>query len=77
MITYAHLPSCQELMKKIICTIIVQVLCAADFYFKRPMFEKYPSISPYTYCANNPMILWIQRRDYYQADEDGRIINDR
>ena len=20
-----------------------------------PMFEKYPSISPYTYCANNPM----------------------
>ena len=22
---------------------------------KTMMFEKYPSISPYTYCANNPM----------------------
>ena len=22
-----------------------------------PMFEKYPSISPYTYCVNNPVIL--------------------
>src|SRR5574344_2589282 len=23
--------------------------------FEAMMFEKYPSISPYTYCANNPM----------------------
>ncbi|MDY0015932.1 MAG: hypothetical protein RBS13_06945 [Bacteroidales bacterium] len=22
------------------------------------MFEKYPSISPYTYCANNPVRGW-------------------
>ena len=25
------------------------------FISRDPMFEKYPSISPYTYCANNPM----------------------
>jgi murein DD-endopeptidase MepM/ murein hydrolase activator NlpD len=28
-----------------------------SFYILDPMFEKYPSISPYTYCANNPVIL--------------------
>jgi len=35
---------------------------------KTMMFEKYPSISPYTYCANNPMKYvdptgedWIER----------------
>ena len=27
------------------------------FISRDPMFEKYPSISPYTYCANNPMKL--------------------
>jgi len=25
------------------------------FISRDPMFEKYPSISPYTYCANNPL----------------------
>jgi len=25
---------------------------------KTMMFEKYPSISPYTYCANNPVRGW-------------------
>ena len=25
------------------------------FISRDPMFEKYPSISSYTYCANNPM----------------------
>ena len=27
------------------------------FISRDPMFEKYPSISPYTYCANNPLIF--------------------
>ena len=27
------------------------------FISRDPMFEKYPSISPYTYCANNPVIM--------------------
>jgi RHS repeat-associated protein len=27
------------------------------FISRDPMFEKYPSISPYTYCANNPMLF--------------------
>ncbi|MDD3280664.1 MAG: RHS repeat-associated core domain-containing protein [Bacteroidales bacterium] len=27
------------------------------FISRDPMFEKYPSISPYTYCANNPIIM--------------------
>jgi len=32
-----------------------------------PMSDKYPSMSPYTYCANNPVKL---------VDEDGREIGD-
>ncbi|MDD4210521.1 MAG: RHS repeat-associated core domain-containing protein [Bacteroidales bacterium] len=38
------------------------------FISRDPMFEKYPSISPYTYCANNPMKYvdptgedWVER----------------
>jgi RHS repeat-associated protein len=27
------------------------------FISRDPMFEKYPSISPYTYCSNNPVIF--------------------
>ena len=27
------------------------------FISRDPMFEKYPSISPYTYCANNPVMF--------------------
>ena len=27
------------------------------FISRDPLFEKYPSISPYAYCANNPIIL--------------------
>jgi len=30
-----------------------------------PMFEKYPSISPYTYCANNPMKYVDPTGGYY------------
>jgi RHS repeat-associated protein len=32
-----------------------------------PMSDKYPSMSPYNYCANNPVIL---------VDPDGRVIRD-
>ena len=32
-----------------------------------PMSDKYPRLSPYTYCANNPVVL---------KDEDGRKIGD-
>jgi hypothetical protein len=28
------------------------------------MFEKYPSISPYTYCANNPMIMIDEKGEF-------------
>ena len=28
---------------------------APPTFISRPMFEKYPSISPYTYCSNNPV----------------------
>jgi RHS repeat-associated protein len=34
------------------------------FISRDPLFEKYPSISPYTYCANNPVNF---------IDPDGRI----
>ena len=37
------------------------------FISRDPMFEKYPSISPYTYCLNNPVIL---------IDPDGRSPKD-
>jgi len=39
------------------------------------MFEKYPSISPYTYCANNPMkFVDPTGRDIYQVDENGNAV---
>ena len=37
------------------------------FISRDPMFEKYPSISPYAYCLNNPVIL---------IDPDGRSPKD-
>ena len=40
-----------------------------------PMSDKYPSMSPYNYCANNPVILVDpDGRDWYEA-EDGKSIN--
>ena len=40
---------------------------------KTMMFEKYPSISPYTYCANNPMkFVDPTGEDWYEA-EDGKV----
>ena len=40
-----------------------------------PMSDKYPSMSPYNYCANNPVILVDpDGRDIYSILEDGSII---
>jgi hypothetical protein len=40
---------------------------------RETMFEKYPSISPYTYCANNPMkFVDPTGEDWYEA-EDGKV----
>jgi RHS repeat-associated protein len=35
------------------------------FISRDPLFEKYPFMSPYAYCANNPVII---------VDPDGRVI---
>jgi hypothetical protein len=38
------------------------------------MFEKYPSISPYTYCANNPIILIDPNgEDWFQNELSGEV----
>ena len=40
-----------------------------------PMSDKYPSTSPYTYCANNPVKLVDPNgRDIYEFDENGNYI---
>ena len=39
-----------------------------------PMSDKYPSMSPYNYCANNPVILVDpDGRDIYTFDDKGNI----
>jgi RHS repeat-associated protein len=44
------------------------------FISRDPMFEKYPSISPYTYCANNPVgFVDPTGETHYQANENGQI----
>ncbi len=42
---------------------------------KTMMFEKYPSISPYTYCANNPMkyIITLFIKPRYFASFNGKM----
>jgi RHS repeat-associated protein len=41
-----------------------------------PMSDKYPSMSPYNYCANNPVILVDpDGRDVYTFDENGKILS--
>ena len=40
------------------------------------MSDKYPSTSPYTYCANNPVKLVDPNgEDIWEIDESGKIIN--
>jgi hypothetical protein len=41
-----------------------------------PMSDKYPSMSPYAYCANNPVRLVDKDgREIWELDECGNIIN--
>ena len=41
-----------------------------------PMADKYPSTSPYVYCANNPVrLVDPDGRDIWEIDECGKIIN--
>ncbi len=41
-----------------------------------PMADKYPGVSPYVYCANNPVRLVDEDgRDIWELDECGNIIN--
>ena len=40
-----------------------------------PMSDKYPSTSPYAYCANNPVKLVDPNgRDEYEFDELGNFV---
>ena len=41
-----------------------------------PMSDKYPGVSPYVYCANNPVrLVDLDGRDIWELDECGNIIN--
>ena len=41
-----------------------------------PMSDKYPSTSPYAYCANNPVrMVDPDGRDIYEFDKKGNLIN--
>ena len=41
-----------------------------------PMSGKYPSLSPYTYCADNPVkLVDPDGEDIWEINEEGRIIN--
>ena len=40
-----------------------------------PMLDKYPGVSPYTYCGNNPIVLKDPNgEDIWEIDEWGRIV---
>jgi RHS repeat-associated protein len=44
------------------------------FISRDPMFEKYPSISPYTYCKNNPIILIDPNgEDWFENESTGEV----
>ncbi len=41
-----------------------------------PMSDKYPRLSPYTYCANNPIkLVDPDGRDIWEINEEGRIVS--
>ena len=40
-----------------------------------PMSDKYPSLSPYVYCADNPVKLVDPNgEEYWKPDEEGNLI---
>ena len=39
-----------------------------------PMSDKYPSLSPYTYCANNPVKLVDPNGEEWYVNQDGNIV---
>ena len=44
------------------------------FISRDPLFEKYPTFSPYAYCANNPVnVIDPDGRDWYKS-EDGSFV---
>ncbi|MGI6291424.1 MAG: RHS repeat-associated core domain-containing protein [Bacteroidales bacterium] len=44
------------------------------FISRDPLFEKYPSISPYCYTANNPLkYVDPSGEDWYRSDESGSV----
>ena len=45
------------------------------FISRDPMFEKYPSISPYTYCANNPMKYVDPTGKEWETENDNNLAN--
>ena len=41
-----------------------------------PLADKYPNLSPYTYCADNPVrLVDPDGRDVWEISENGKIIN--
>jgi RHS repeat-associated protein len=51
------------------------------FISRDPLFEKYPSVSPYAYCANNPLKyidptgMEVEDAELYKTDKNGNYIN--
>ena len=44
------------------------------FISRDPLFEKYPTFSPYAYCANNPVnAIDPDGRDVWKVSDDGQI----
>ncbi len=39
-----------------------------------PMSDKYPSLSPYVYCANNPVKLVDPNGEEWYVNQDGNIV---